>query len=240
MGQGGNFLIQSHNSSSTPSSRLTQISNESSPNTFWYVGAASTESQALSNQGVSTQIQVKNQEIQGVLSFWISETFPNNLWAQVGYYIQNNSSPLAFYQIWNLTAREVLVTNTEPVALGTHTFSMVILHSNQTRSTIWSFELNGRAFGFYDLGSNQSSSTAAIYAMSEEGYTQHPFAFDPVLFAHAILVFKNGYWSNLSHAYSYGNSWGIQGQMQSAKFHADQFIVGEQTPSLAESSALWV
>ncbi len=239
MGQGGN-PIPSHNSSLTPSSKLTQIRNESSSDTFWYVGAASNDSHALSNQGVSTQIQVKNQQIQGVLSFWISETFPNNLWAQVGYYIQNSSSPLAFYQIWNLTIRQVLVTNTEPVALGTHTFSMMILQSNQTRSTIWSFALDGQAFGFYDLGSNQSSATAAIYAMSEEGYTQHPFAFDPVLFSHAISVFKKGYWSDLSHANSYGISWGIQGQMQSAKFQADQFIVGEQTPSLAENSALWI
>lgn len=218
---------------SNPSVNVSQ-SNDTSNDNYWYVGASSNDPSAESNQGVSSLIQVRSQNISGVLSFWVSESFPSNLWAQVGYYLQNASPPIAFYQVWNLTDRAELVTGTEAVSTGTHLFSILLSQSN-----IWSFAVDGTSFGSYDMKANVSSSLAPIYAMSEEGYVAQPFEFQQVVFLSAIQTLKSGAWTSVSYANSFGDAWGIGGHAQNSLLGQNELVVGEGAGALADNSSLW-
>lgn len=226
--------LGSSESASNTSSSTTTASNGNTP--FWYVGAASSDSSEESNQGIRSYIQVRNQTItNGVLSFWISEAFTNNLWAQVGYYIQNNSGTIAFYQVWNLTDRSEIMTQTQSVSIGIHLFSIELVSESNT----WNFSLDGKSFGSFNMQTNLSSKSYPIYAMSEEGYVQTPFSFYPVLFQSAIQVFKSDSWQNVLNANSFGNNWGIQGHEQNSLLGNDEISVGEGNPVLSVNSILW-
>jgi hypothetical protein len=221
--------------SSSSSSTVTSTSSNNTTN-YWYVGASSSDSSSESNQGIRSFIEVRNQSITGgVLSFWISEAFNNNLWAQVGYYIQNNSGPIAFYQIWNLTNRSEIVTGTHNVNDGIHLFSIQLV----PRTEVWNFSLDGTTFGSFNMQTNISSANYPMYAMSEEGYAQSPFQFYPVLFQSAIQVYKSGLWQSVLHANSYGNNWGIQGHMQDSLLDNDEILVGNGLNVLSVNSVLW-
>jgi hypothetical protein len=224
------------NSSMLTTTTTTSTANYGENPNFWYVGASSTAPSAESNEGLRSNIQVRNQTISdGVLSFWASEAFSDNLWAQVGYYIQNDSRPIAFYQIWNLTNSEEIVTGTEPVTSGLHLFSFELVPGTNT----WNFSLDGASFGIYNMHTSLSSSSYPIYAMSEEGYAQSSFSFNPVLFQNAIQVYKAGSWYNVSYASSFGSNWGIQGHEQNALLGYDQISVGQGNLILNANSVLW-
>lgn len=226
-------LGSSESASSSSSSKTTaSISNTS----FWYVGASSSDPSKESNQGIRSYIQVRNQTVtNGVLSFWISEAFTNNLWAQVGYYIQNNSGTIAFYQVWNLTDRSEIMTKTQPVSSGMHLFSIELVSESNT----WNFSMDGKPFGSFNMQTNLSSKSYPMYAMSEEGYAQTPFSFYPVLFQSAIQAFKSDTWQSVSNANSFGNNWGIQGHEQNSLLGNDEISVGQGNPVLSVNSILW-
>lgn len=217
-------------SSSTPSSEAPNASE------FFYVGASTNVPSIEQNTGVRSLIQVKSQDVRGVLSFWISEATANNMWAQAGYYIDNGSKPTAFYQIWNLTDRTEVTTGTESVSSGIHLFSIASVLGTDS----WNFTLDGRSFGTYDMGSNLSSATYPIYALSEEGYISAPFTFEPVLFQSAIQVLKQGSWSNASSASSYGSDWGLEGHAQDSMLGNNEFQVGSGYGQIAGNSDLWL
>jgi hypothetical protein len=210
---------------------------------FWYAGASTTNSSSESNIGIRAWIQVKDQNIsQGVLSFWISEAFGNDssLWAQVGYYVGNASeSPTAFYQVWNLSSRQELTSETDTISGGIHLFSITLLPNS---SSNWNFAVDGGSIGEYNLLSNSSSSSYPIYSMSEEGYVANTFSFEPVLFLTAIQFLKMGtsaQWQNVPSANSFGNSWGLQGNDQNASLGIDEITIGGGSSVLTPNSDLW-
>jgi hypothetical protein len=226
----------SSNGSASTSSSTTSTGGGNATN-YWYVGASSSDSSAELNQGIRSLIQVRNQSISdGVLSFWVSEAFSDNLWAQIGYYIQNNSGTIAFYQIWNLTSRTEVVTGTHSVDSGVHLFSIQL---GATKTGIWNFSLDGVPFGSFNMRANVSSSNYPMYAMSEEGYAKNPFGFSEVMFESAIQVYKNGLWEPVLHASSYGNNWGIEGQEQNSLLDPNQILVGQGIKLLSVDSSLW-
>ncbi len=188
-----------------------------------------------SNNGVRSFIQVRDQNNRdGVVSFWISEAFENNLWAQVGYYIQSGSQPVGFYQIWSLNNRSEISTGTTKVTDGIHEFA--ILHGN---NTTWQFVIDSKVFGSFNMQTNSTSSSYPIYAMSEEGYTNEPFAFSQVMFSRAIQVLNSGNWYNVPSAVSFGTAWGIDGRVQSSQLLENQFVVGGSTRVIAANAELW-
>lgn len=218
----------------SPSIQDTAASTTTQPGTsYWYVGASTTDSSL--NAGVRSYIEVRSQQNSvGVISFWISEAFQNNLWAQVGYYIQNGSAPVAFYQIWSLTNRTEISTGTHSVSDGFHEFSIVY-----STGTTWKFTLDSHVFGTYDIGTNNSATNYPIYAMSEEGYVTAPFAFSEVVFTRAIQISGAGSWINAASATSFGNSWGIKGNAQSSQLLANELVIGGSIPTVAPNGELW-
>ena len=194
---------------------------------YWYVGASSSNSTFLQNNGIRSEIQVLPQNVSSFLAFWVSETMSNNLWGQVGYYIFHNSRPVAFYQVWNLSTKSEITSGTIDVSFGDHLFSMFL-----TKGTIFQFSVDSQKIGYYNMLTNGSSRTDPVFALSEEGYCSSPFSFEPVAFS-AMQVLQGGDWLRITSAESYGNAWGMAGVAQS------QFIVGGNYSSLLEGTSLW-
>jgi len=163
----------------------------------------------------------------------VSDESSAGIWAQVGYYICNGSTPVAFYQIWNLNSGAVLTTGTSSVSAGTHTFSMYL-----QGGTVWAYAVDGAVIGTYDMGSASSSSSYPVYAMSEEGGVASAFQFSPVTFSTAMDVYVNGGWQSVATASSYGSGWGVQGNLQNGNLGADEIVVGGYLPTLSTTS-LW-
>ena len=106
----------------------------------WWVGAQSVDGSALPNTGVQAKIQVSSQPFSGCLSFWVSESeLSNGDWAQIGYYICDGSTPVAFYQVWNIPGGDIVTGGTDSISTGTHTFSVYV-----TSGTTWAFAIDGR------------------------------------------------------------------------------------------------
>ncbi len=188
---------------------------------YWYVGAASF--QAMPNHGVRGSIEVKAQpEVSAFLSFWVSDTLSNDLWAQVGYYIFHSQGPMAFYQVWNLSTLTEIGSGEYTVSNGVYLFSM--LASNGTR---WSFYVDSRMIGTFDTLTYQSMPSSEVYALSEEGYCHSPFPFEQVDFRNGMQV-QNiyGAWVNVSRATSYGSAWGIVRSNQDSSLGVHNFLVG--------------
>jgi hypothetical protein len=225
----------SHDSGAGSGLLATPINAKQDPSetSFWYVGTSSNDSAGLSNEGIRATIQVMNQNVSGVLSFWVSETFKNDLWAQVGYYIENRTSPVAFCQIWNLTNNSEVWSNATEVGEGMHTFEISYL-----KGTNWSFLLDGTQFALFDMHTNETSHTSPVHAMSEEGYVSEQFSFSPVEFS-SLQLFFFGSWHNIAEATSIGNAWGMQGRMQNSSFAPNEFAVGGDSAPLPSDSALW-
>lgn len=203
---------------------------------YWWVGASSTDSSALPNTGVRANIDVTSQSVPGTLSFWISNDLSNNMWGQVGYYLSSSSStPRAFYQIWNLNTNTIVTTGGAAVTTGSHTFSMYL-----QSGTVWAFAIDGNVIGSYDMGSNISSSTYPVYALSEESYTNiTPFTFSDVKFSSAMQVQKSGVWQGVLTGQAYGTGWGTQGNIQNNNLAVNQIVVSTSLPSLAAGTTLW-
>lgn len=170
----------------------------------------------------------------GSLSFWVSDTLSNNLWGQVGYYFYTSPTPVAFYEIWNLTSGAVVRTGTASVSVGSHQFAMYL-----QSGTTWAFALDGRVFGTYDMQSNISSSSSAVRALSEEGYASSPFSFSSVTFTVAMEVLNSGTWSPVQLGKSYGNAWGVEGALQDGNLPNDQIVVSSSLPALEGGVVLW-
>jgi hypothetical protein len=185
--------------------------------------------------GVETTIQVVSQYFSGCLSFWIGESkLSNGNWAQIGYYLCGSSTPIAFYQIWNIPQNSVLTTGTTSVTTGNHVFSMYV-----TSGTTWAFALDGVVFGTYDMGSVQTTSTYPVQAFSEEGSVTSPQPFSQVEFATTMNVLRSGSWQPVSKAASYGTAWGVEGDSQDSLLHPDQTLVGGSLQSIASGTNLW-
>ena len=205
----------------------------SSSGSVWWVGASSTDSSALPNTGVRGAIQVISMSVVGCLAFWVSDDLSDSIWGQVGYYICNTSTPLAFYQIWNLNTNAVLTTGTTFVSTGSHTFSMYL-----QSGTTWAYSLDGTVFGTYDMGASVSSLTYPVYALSEEE-ANSTFSFPSVTFSTALQVMKSGSWNPVQTANSYGTGWGVVGAAQGTGLQADQITVGGSLGVLPQGTQLW-
>jgi len=211
-----------------------RLSTASSSGSYWWVGASSTDPSALPNRGVRGTIQVVSQQVSGLLSFWVSDALSNNLWGQVGYYFHMSSTPVAFYQIWNLTSYTTLKSGTTSVSVGSHQFAMYL-----QSGTTWAFALDGKVFGTYDMQANVSSSSYPVYASSEEGYTSSPFPFSSVTFSTAMEVLNSATWSSVQMGNSFGNAWGVQGAVQNGNLPNDQIVVSSSLPALGGGTVLW-
>ena len=198
---------------------------------YWYVGAFSNGSNYTQNNGVRSEINVFSQKSDGaLLGFWVSETMSNDLWAQVGYYIFHNSQPVAFYQVWNLTTRTEIASGTRAASSGDHLFSM-----SPKSGTIYEFSVDSLVIGYYNMKANTSSATDPVYALSEEGYCNAPFSFNPVTF-NTLQVLKGDHWRTVASAQSYGNAWGIGGSVSESP---NQLIVGGTYSPLNQGTLLW-
>jgi len=200
----------------------------------WWVGAQSVDGSALPNTGVEASIQVSNQYFSGCLSFWVSESqLSNGDWLQVGYYICGDSTPIAFYQVWNLSGGVVLSGGYTSVSTGAHTFSMYV-----TSGTTWAFALDGSVFGSYNTGSAQTTSYP-VYALSEQSSVASPQAISQVEFYTALDVLRSGVWQPVTLATSYGTAWGVAGKAQDSQLLSDSMLVGGGTSSLPQGTQLW-
>lgn len=200
----------------------------------WWVGAQSVDGSALPNTGVEASIQVSSQYFSGCLSFWVSESqLSNGDWLQVGYYICGDSTPIAFYQVWNLSGGVVLSGGYASVSTGAHTFSMYV-----TSGTTWAFALDGSVFGTYNTGSAQTTSYP-VYALSEQSSVATPQAISQVEFYTALDVLRSGVWQPVTLATSYGTAWGVAGKAQDSQLLSDSMLVGGGTSSLPRGTQLW-
>ena len=244
------------NSSSAPTKQSHSSSTGSVINVY-YVGAqAPTEicSPAcidLVNSGARTTIQVLSQQVKGCLSYWISDDSGANIWGQVGYYICDGSTPVAFYQVWDLNTYSVLETSSSNISDGYHQFSMYF-----SSGTTWEYAVDGKVFGAYDMRSNVSMPSHPVQALSEEGYVSAPWTPARVTFSSAIQILNSGEWSSAQtlSAYSGGcNSdgavggagtsdsslcWGAQGNLQNSTLAAEAVVVGGSTPTILSGSPL--
>ncbi|MFI5421044.1 MAG: hypothetical protein ACHQ1H_08770, partial [Nitrososphaerales archaeon] len=205
-------------------------------NTYW-VGGSSNDNTALTNTGVRATIQVISFNVGAAcLSYWVSDELSNSMWGQVGYYICQGSSPIAFYQIWNLATNTVITTGTTAVSTGTHTFTMSL-----QSGTTWGYYVDNTLIGSYNMGSSISVPAGGypVYALSEEGYTGSPFTIPQVSFPTAILVLKSGAWSPVQLSTSYGSSWGVEGNHQNSNLNVDALLIGGNVPIIPAGSTLW-
>ncbi len=217
-----------------PAHLVPQFSSAASSSGVWWVGSKSTDASALPNTGVEANIQVASQSFSGCLSFWVSESeLSNGNWGQVGYYICSGSTPTAFYQIWNIPQNVVLSGGSTSVSTGAHVFSMYA-----TSGTTWTFALDGKAFGTYNMGSTQTTSYP-VYALSEQSSVASPQPISQVEFYTSMNVLRNGVWQPVATGTSYGTSWGVAGRLQNSQWLADQIIVGGGLTSLSEGTPLW-
>jgi len=203
------------------------------PGSVWLVGAMSTDASALPNTGVRSTFQVINMPTTGSLAFWVSDGLSNNVWGQVGYFISEGGAPVAFYQIWNLTTDTVLASATTTIETGNHTFSMDVQNG-----TTWAYAIDGNVFGTYDMGASLSSLTYPVYTVSEE-QGNATFSFPAVNFDSVMQVLRSGSWNPVLRAVSYGNSWGIEGNLQTNKLGANQMIVGGTLAQIPQGTVLW-
>jgi len=219
----------------------------SSGKNYYYVGAEAATSACsptcvpITNTGAETQVQVVSQQVTGCLSYWISDDSKANIWGQVGYYICNGSTPVAFYQVWNLNTSSVLATGTTSVSAGSHFFSMYA-----QSGTVWAYALDGSVFGTHDMQSSVSSSTHPVQAVNEEGGVSAPWNPARVQFGTTILIERSGVWTpvtSASEAWGCGTSqqscWGVQGGSQNSALTADEVLVGGSAPPLASGTDLW-
>src|SRR5487761_39690 len=167
----------------------------SSSKPYWYGGGCSNNTQVLQNSGARTFIDVEPQYVRAFLAFWVSESFSNNLWAQVGYYIYGSSVPIGFYQIWNMTPREEVSAGTTALRPGLHSFSFVLGSGGKL-----AFNVDDLTFGSYNIGKVSSSTSYPLCSLSEEGYSAAPFSFSPVTFKVAMQVLRSGTWSDANFA----------------------------------------
>jgi hypothetical protein len=208
---------------------------QAASNGVWWVGAQSKDGSALPNTGVEGKIQVLSQFFSGCLSFWVSEAeLINGDWAQTGYYICDSSTPIAFYQIWNLPDNTIVGAGTTSVSTGAHTFSMYL-----TSGTTWAFALDGTVFGTYNMGSASFVAQYPIYALSEQSSVSSPVTISQVEFYTALSILRSGTWQTVSSATSYGSSWGMSGLVQDLVLPADSLLVGSGLPVLSQGTSLW-
>ncbi len=211
----------------------------------------------LTNSGVRSTIQVVSQPVTGCLSYWVSDDSAANIWGQIGYYICNSSTPVAFYQIWNLNTGAGLTSGTTTVSTGYHTFSMY----SQNGGNVWAYALDGAVFGTYDMGSNLSLGTYPVEAVSEEGYVSTPWNPAQVWFSPAIQTLQTpmtypvgtGWYSqypafepwsgctsdgvaNNTAGYS---CWGIAGNLQDSSIPGDAMALGGSTALVRGGTYLW-
>ncbi len=223
----------------------------SSGSNVYYVGAqAPTQlgSGYLTNAGAQTTVQVVTTTVTGCLSYWIGDDSAANLWGQVGYYICNGATPLAFYQIWNLTSGAALTTGTTSVSTGYHTFSMY----SQSGSSTWAFALDGTVFGTYNLGASLSLGTYPVQAVSEESLVSGPWTPPEVTFSTAMQTYQTAAtnpagsgWTSVASAFEpwsgcSGNTcWGIAGNLQDATIPGDALVTGGSRTVVAAGTSLW-
>ncbi len=235
----------------------------SSGSNTYFVGAqvptslCGTTCSYVTNTGVQTMIQVVSQPVVGCLSYWVSDDSAANIWGQVGYYICNSSTPIAFYQIWNLNTGSAITTGTTSVSTGYHTFSMY----SQSGGNVWAYALDGVVFGTYDMGSSISMGTYPVQAVSEEGYVSGPWSPAQVAFSPAIQTFQtattypvgNGWYSPSTAFEPWGGCtssgapnntagytcWGIAGNLQDSSIPGDALVTGGSTALLQGGTYLW-
>ena len=219
----------------------------SSGSNYYYVGAQAATSACspacvpVLNTGAETQVQVVSQPVTGCLSYWVGDDTQANIWGQVGYYICNGSTPIGFYQIWNLNASSVLSTGTTPVSQGSHFFSMYLEYG-----TVWAFALDGNVFGTQDMQSSISSSTHPVQVVNEEGQVSSPWNPPQVQFGTGMLIEQSGIWTPVASAFepwgcgtSAQSCWGVQGGSQNSALPFNDVVVGGGATILPLGTTLW-
>src|ERR1700722_652091 len=195
-------------------------------NSVWWVGGSSSDSSTLPNTGARFTVPVITfTTANGSLSFWVAEGFTNGYWGQVGYYICDGSTPISFYQIWNLGPNTILAGGaaTAPngaaiVPTGTPTYSMYL-----QSGTTWAYAVGGTVMGTYNMGESTTSSTYPVQAYSEEQSTS-VYVF-PATTLSAIQVQNAGAWGGMTTAASYGSAYGVQGNAQNSNLPKNEIIV---------------
>ncbi|MDA4114848.1 MAG: Ig-like domain repeat protein, partial [Thaumarchaeota archaeon] len=150
------------------------------------------------------------------------------------YYICDGSTPIGFYQIWNLVQNTIVGAGTTSVSTGAHTFSMYV-----TSGMTWAFALDGTVFGTFNMGSTTTVPFYPVYALSEESSVSSPQAISQVEFYTALSVLRSGSWQPVTSATSYGSSWGMGGIVQDLLLPADALIVGGGMSVLSQGTSLW-
>ena len=161
--------------------------------------------------------------------YWISQSFSNQLWAQVGYY-----PPGWFWYVFDLKTNppQILahskLTNPKPIQAGqSHVFE-ISLQGNR-----WRFMVDGKAVGNYGIGSDTGSGDFLLTNEFTNGT-------ESALFSDA-MVQLNGVWQPASSASAYISGTpaiGIAGHLQDPTLASGSLRIGGAA-SVTNGTQLW-
>jgi Bacterial Ig domain len=213
---------------------------------FWWIGADSTDPSAIPNSGVRASIDsVDYAPPGGCFSCWTSNMLENLYWGQIGFSACDPAvGPVftAFYQIWNTagpTPDGILLVDGETTAVtaGNHEFAM-----NVESGTVWSYAIDGVVFGSYDMGSDTASSWYGVHTWCEEGDgVAAPFVPPQVAMPSAMEVLRSGTWAPAAAAVVYNSAGisGVIGHLQDPQLPDEAIVVGGDAGHFAPGTPLW-
>jgi hypothetical protein len=155
---------------------------------------------------------------------WISQGFPNQLWAQVGFFNGN-----WFYQVWSLSPYNQLAARSGKAAnLGKpHAFEI------SAQGNRWRFLVDGKSIGNYGIGSDVG---AGDFLMTNEFTT----GTENVLFTDAMVEI-NGVWQPAASGSAYISGTpaiGLAGHLQDAALAPGSLRIGGAA-SVTNGTQLW-
>ncbi len=219
---------------------------------FWWIGAESTGSAGVPNNGVQAIIQsVSDAPSGGCFDCWTSESLTNGTWGQIGFSACDPSVGYpfeAFYQIWNTSTEGALPDGgvdygvflvdgeTTNLSTGDHLFTMSVVSG-----TTWAFAVDGVVLGTYDMGSATANEVNAISTLCEEGDGVAAQYVPPQVDMPVTMdVLQSGTWSPVAagDVYNTAGLSGVVGHLQDAG-PDESVVVGGGAPYLAPGTPLW-
>ncbi len=216
---------------------------------FWWIGATSTQTSAIPNNGVrmeATVVTAPAGAANGCFSVWTSDVLSNNMWGQIGYSACDIPGEAffdltAFFQVWDLNVGadgELLVDQeTNDITPGLHAFAMYV-----QSGTTWAYAVDGNVMGLVDMGSATGDSPYGVATLSEEGDgVAAAFVPPSVEVPVAMEIMAGGTWGPATTAEVENTAGlsGVVGQLQDSTLADDQIVIGGSSPTLANYVPLW-
>jgi Bacterial Ig domain len=215
---------------------------------FWWIGASSTETSAVPNNGVRMEATVVERPAGaagGCFSVWTSDILDNQMWGQIGYSGCDVGDAFynftSFFQVWNLAAGAdgtlLVDQESDDITVGLHTFAMYV-----QSGTTWAYAVDGNVMGACDMGSATGNAPYGVATLIEEG-DGVVSAFTPpsIAFPAAMEVMSGTTWGPATTAEVYNSAGlsGVVGHLQDTALADDQMIIGGASETLDAGIPLW-